>query len=130
VGVAQNALEMAIDYAKMRVQFGKPIIEFPRIFDKIASIAVETHISRLLTWAAARKKDCGERCDLEAGCAKLFAAKTAWAAADDALQIHGGAGFALEAPISRVLCDARILGIFEGASEIQAEVIARRICNA
>ncbi|MDB2488774.1 acyl-CoA/acyl-ACP dehydrogenase, partial [Alphaproteobacteria bacterium] len=72
-------------------------------------------------------KDADQRCDLEAGMAKLLAARVAWAAADNALQVHGGNGFAMEYPVSRVLCDARILNIFEGAAEIQADIIARRL---
>jgi (2S)-methylsuccinyl-CoA dehydrogenase len=119
VGVAQNALD--------RVQFGKALIRFPRVADKLAMIAVETMIARQLTYFAARQKDLGRRCDLEAGMAKLLGARVAWGAADNALQIHGGNGFALEYPISRLLCDARILNIFEGAGEIQAHVIARRV---
>jgi (2S)-methylsuccinyl-CoA dehydrogenase len=127
VGVAQCAFELALRYAKERVQFGKLIIAFPRVADKLAMMAVEIHIARQLTYFAGRAKDAGRRCDLEAGMAKLLAARVAWAAADNALQIHGGNGFALEYPISRVLCDARILNIFEGAAEIQAQVIARRL---
>src|SRR6266581_9768121 len=127
VGVAQSAMELALRYAKERVQFGKALIHFPRVADKIAMMAVEVHIARQLTYFAARAKDEGKRCDLEAGQAKLLGARVAWAAADNALQIHGGNGFALEYPVSRVLCDARILNIFEGAAEIQAQVIARRI---
>ncbi|MCG6122047.1 MAG: acyl-CoA dehydrogenase family protein [Microvirga sp.] len=127
VGVAQSALDLGLRYAQERVQFGKPLVSFPRVSDKLAMIAAETHLSRLITYFAAREKDAGERCDLEAGMAKLLAARVAWAAADAALQIHGGNGFALEYPISRVLCDARILSIFEGAAEIQAQVIARRL---
>ena len=127
VGVAQCAFELGLRYAKERVQFGKPIIAFPRVADKLAMMAVEIHIARQLTYFAGRAKDAGRRCDLEAGMAKLLAARVAWAAADNALQIHGGNGFALEYPISRVLCDARILNIFEGAAEIQAQVIARRL---
>ena len=110
-----------------RRQFGKPIIAFPRVADKLAMMAVEIMVARQLTYFAAREKDAGRRCDLEAGMAKLLAARVAWANADNALQIHGGNGFALEYPISRVLCDARILNIFEGAAEIQAQVIARRL---
>ena len=110
-----------------RIQFGKPIIAFPRVSDKLAMMAAEILLARQLTYFAAREKDAGRRCDLEAGMAKLLAARVAWAAADNALQIHGGNGFALEYPISRVLCDARILTIFEGAAEIQAQVIARRL---
>ncbi|MGO9458844.1 MAG: acyl-CoA dehydrogenase family protein [Rhodomicrobium sp.] len=127
VGVAQSAMDLALRYAQERQQFGKPIIDFPRVSDKIAMMAAETMIARQLTYFAAREKDGGRRCDLEAGMAKLLAARVAWAAADSALQIHGGNGFALEYQISRVLCDARILSIFEGAAEIQAQVIARRL---
>ena len=127
VGVAQCAFELGLRYAKERMQFGKTIIHFPRVADKLTMMAVEIHIARQIAYFAARAKDEGRRCDLEAGMAKLLAARVAWAAADNALQIHGGNGFALEYPISRVLCDARILNIFEGAAEIQAQVIARRL---
>jgi len=129
IGVAQAAMEQAMDYAQNRVQFGGPIISFPRVADKIAMMAVEIMIARQLTYYAAREKDSGRRCDLEAGMAKLLAARVAWAAADNAVQIHGGNGFALEFPASRILCDARILNIFEGAAEIQAQVIARRLLD-
>jgi (2S)-methylsuccinyl-CoA dehydrogenase len=129
VGVAQSAMDLALRYANERSQFGKPIARFPRVADKIVMMAVETMIARQLTYFAAREKDGGRRCDLEAGMAKLLAARVAWAAADNALQIHGGNGFALEYPVSRVLCDARILSIFEGAAEIQAQVIARRLLD-
>jgi (2S)-methylsuccinyl-CoA dehydrogenase len=129
VGVAQSALELALRYAKERKQFGKSILAFPRVADKVAMMAVETAIARQLTYHAAREKDSGRRCDLEAGMAKLLAARVAWNAADNAVQIHGGSGFALESPVSRVLCDARILSIFEGAAEIQAQVIARRLLD-
>ncbi len=127
IGVAQAALDLALRYGQERIQFGRPIIEFPRVADKIAMMAVEIMIARQLTYFAAREKDQDIRCDLEAGMAKLLGARVAWAAADNALQIHGGNGFALEYPVSRVLCDARILNIFEGAAEIQAQVIARRL---
>jgi (2S)-methylsuccinyl-CoA dehydrogenase len=130
IGVAQSAMDLALRYANERLQFGKPILAFPRVADKIAMMAVETMIARQLTYFAAREKDGGRRCDLEAGMAKLLAARVAWAAADNAVQIHGGNGFALEYPVSRVLCDARILSIFEGAAEIQAQVIARRLLEA
>jgi (2S)-methylsuccinyl-CoA dehydrogenase len=129
IGVAQSALDLALRYANDRTQFGKPIIAFPRVADKIVMMAVEIMIARQLTYHAAREKDQGHRCDLEAGMAKLLAARVAWAAADNAVQIHGGNGFALEYPVSRVLCDARILNIFEGAAEIQAQVIARRLLD-
>ncbi len=127
VGVAQSALDLGLRYAQDRVQFGKPLIDFPRVADKLAMMAVEIAIARQMTYYSARAKDAGKRCDLEAGMAKLLGARVAWAAADNALQIHGGNGFALEYAISRVLCDARILNIFEGAAEIQAQVIARRL---
>ncbi len=127
IGVAQNALDLGLAYALDRVQFGKPIISFPRIADKLALMAVELMAARQLTYFSAREKDAGRRCDLEAGMAKLLGARVAWNNADSALQIHGGNGFALEYQVSRVLCDARILNIFEGAGEIQAQVIARRL---
>ena len=127
LGVAQCALALGLKYAKERIQFGKPLFSFPRVFNKIVSMAVEIHVARQITYFAAREKDEGKRCDLEAGMAKLLGARVAWAAADNALQIHGGNGFALEYPVSRVLCDARILNIFEGAAEFQAQVIARRL---
>jgi len=127
VGVAQAAMDLGLKYALDRNQFGKPIYAFPRIYNKIVMMAVETMIARQLTYFSARQKDQGHRCDLEAGMAKLLGARVAWANADCALQIHGGNGFALEYPISRVLCDSRILNIFEGAAEIQAQVIARRL---
>jgi (2S)-methylsuccinyl-CoA dehydrogenase len=129
VGVARNALELALAYAQERVQFGRPIAAFPRIAAKLAWMAVETMIARQLTLFAAREKDSGRRCDIEAGMAKLLGARVAWANADNAVQIHGGNGYAVEFPISRVLCDARILSIFEGTAEIQAHVIARGLLS-
>src|SRR5579871_673837 len=129
VGVALSAMDLGLRYALERQQFGKSLIAFPRVSDKLAMMAVEITIARQISYYAAREKDEGRRCDLEAGMAKLLAARVAWAAADNALQIHGGNGFALEYPISRVLCDARILNIFEGAAEIQANVIARRLLD-
>ncbi|MDZ4761526.1 MAG: acyl-CoA dehydrogenase family protein [Alphaproteobacteria bacterium] len=126
IGVAQNALELGLRYALDRTQFGRQIFDFPRTSDKLVMMAAELLGVRQLTYFSARQKDDGKRCDLEAGLAKMLAARVAWAAADNALQIHGGNGFALEYPISRVLCDARILNIFEGAGEVQAMVIARR----
>jgi len=127
VGVALCAMDLGLRYAIERTQFGQQLIEFPRVRDKLAMMAVEITITRQLSYYAAREKDEGRRCDLEAGMAKLLGARVAWSCADNALQIHGGNGFALEYPISRVLCDARILNIFEGAAEIQANVIARRL---
>ncbi|HEX7775664.1 MAG TPA: acyl-CoA dehydrogenase family protein, partial [Parvibaculum sp.] len=127
IGVAQAALELGLTYAQERIQFSQAIFNFPRVSGKLVMMAVEILVARQLTYHAAREKDGGRRCDLEAGMAKLLGARVAWAAADNALQIHGGNGFALEYKISRVLCDARILNIFEGAAEIQAQVIARRL---
>ncbi|MCZ8122060.1 MAG: acyl-CoA/acyl-ACP dehydrogenase [Magnetospirillum sp.] len=127
VGVARAALDASVAYARTRVQFGKPILGFARVADKIAMMAAEILAARLLARHAARRKDAGGRCDLEAGMSKLLAARVAWACADNAVQIHGGNGYALEYPVSRLLVDARILAIFEGAAEIQAEVIARRL---
>jgi (2S)-methylsuccinyl-CoA dehydrogenase len=129
VGVAQCALELGLKYARERIQFGKPIYAFPRISGKLAWMAVETMIVRQLSYFAAREKDSDRRCDIPAGMAKLLAARVAWSNADNALQIHGGNGYAQEYPISRVLCDARILNIFEGAAEIQAQVVARGLLS-
>ncbi|KGB56051.1 Acyl-CoA dehydrogenase-like protein [Sphingopyxis sp. LC81] len=125
VGVARRALELGLGYALNRKQFGKAIVHFPRVADKLAMSLVDFVAARELSYAAARAKDGGKRCDIEAGMAKLLAARAAWSNADASLQIHGGNGYALEYEISRVLCDARILNIFEGAAEIQAQVIAR-----
>ncbi len=127
IGVAAAALDVGMQYAIDRKQFGKALVEFPRVSGKLAMMAVEIMIARQLTYFSAWEKDHGRRCDLEAGMAKLLGARVAWAAADNALQIHGGNGFALEYTISRILCDSRILNIFEGAAEIQAQVIARRL---
>jgi len=129
VGVAQCAMELGLSYARERIQFGKPIYRFPRVAGKLAWMAVETMVARQLTYFAARQKDSDRRCDIEAGMAKLLAARIAWANADNALQVHGGNGYAEEYPISRVLCDARILNIFEGAAEIQAQVIAKGLLS-
>ncbi|CAJ1405232.1 unnamed protein product [Effrenium voratum] len=127
LGVAQSALDLGLRYAEERIQFGKALVHFPRVSDKLAMMTAELMIARQLTYFSSWQKDSGKRCDLEAGMAKLLGARVAWAAADNALQIHGGNGFALEYAVSRVLCDARILNIFEGAAEIQAQVIARRL---
>lgn len=130
IGVAWNAFDLGLQYACERKQFGAALWQFPRVSDKLALMAVECVMARELTCFAAREKDQGRRCDVEAGMAKLLAARIAWANADNALQIHGGNGYALEYQISRVLCDARILNIFEGAAEIQAQVIARGLLSA
>jgi len=129
IGVAQSALDVGMQYAQDRKQFGKSLIDFPRVSGKLAMMAVEIMIARQLTYFSAAEKDNDRRCDLEAGMAKLLGARIAWACADNALQIHGGNGFALEYKVSRILCDARILNIFEGAAEIQAQVIARRVLD-
>ena len=130
LGVAQSALETGLRYARERQQFGKEIYAFPRVHGKLAWAAAEIMAARQLTHFAAREKDAERRCDLEAGMAKLLAARVAWSAADNAVQIHGGNGYAEEFPISRIMCDARILNIFEGAAEIQAQVIARRLLES
>lgn len=127
IGVAQSALDVGMQYAIDRKQFGKSLINFPRVSGKLAMMAVEIMVARQLTYFSAAEKDADRRCDVEAGMAKLLGARVAWACADNALQIHGGNGFALEYKVSRILCDARILNIFEGAAEIQAQVIARRL---
>ena len=127
VGVALSAMDVGLSYALDRWQGGSRIFDYPRVGDKLAMMAVEITVARQIAYHAAREKDEGRRCDLEAGMAKLLAARVAWACADNAVQIHGGNGFALEYPVSRILCDARILNIFEGAAEIQAQVIARRL---
>ena len=127
IGIAQNALDLAISYANNRKQFRKPLINFQRIYNKIAIMIVEIILGRQLVYFAAKNKDQGRRCDLEAGMAKLLCARIAWSCADNSLQIHGGNGYALEYDISRVFCDARVLNIFEGTAEIQAQIIGRRI---
>jgi (2S)-methylsuccinyl-CoA dehydrogenase len=129
VGVGWRAFDLAWRYANERRQFGQPIVEFPRVSDKLAMMVAETVMARELTHFAAEEKDKGHRCDIEAGMAKLLAARVAWSNADTGLQIHGGNGYALEFEISRVLCDARILNIFEGAAEIQAQVIGRGLIS-
>ena len=127
IGVAQAALDVGLQYALDRKAFAQPLANFPRVSGKLAMMAVEIAVARQLTYFSAYEKDHDRRCDLEAGMAKLLGARVAWACADNALQIHGGNGFALEYVVSRLLCDARILNIFEGAAEIQAQVIARRL---
>ena len=130
LGVAQCALELGVNYAIQRKQFGKSIFGFPRIYGKLTAMVVDIMIARQLTWSAAREKDAGRRCDLAAGMAKLLASRVAWASADNSLQIHGGNGYAEEYPISRVLVDSRILNVFEGTGEIQAQIIARRLLES
>lgn len=129
LGVAWRAFELGLNYAAGRKQFEKAIVEFPRVSDKLALMLAEIVMARAITYHAAQEKDQGRRCDIEAGMAKLLAARVAWSNADASLQIHGGNGYALEYEISRVLCDARILNIFEGAAEIQAHVIGRGLLS-
>ena len=129
VGVAQNALDLAISYSSNRTQFDNQLINFQRIYNKIALMIVETILGRQLVYFAAKNKDAGLRCDLEAGMAKLLCARIAWSCSDNSLQIHGGNGYSLEYDISRVLCDARVLSIFEGTAEIQAQIIGKRLLN-
>ena len=129
IGVAQNALELSLNYANARSQFNSSIIDFARVGGKIGWMAVETMIARQLTYFSARQRDNNQRCDIEAGMAKLLAARVAWSNADNGVQIHGGNGYAEEFVMSRVLCDARILNVFEGAAEIQAGIIARGLLS-
>ena len=129
IGVAWCAYDLGLRYAEERKQFARSIIEFPRVADKLALMLCEVVAARELSYFAALEKDKGRRCDVEAGMAKLLAARVAWSNADTALQIHGGVGYSLEYEISRVLCDARILNIFEGAGEIQAHVIGRGLLS-
>ena len=130
LGVAQNALDLSISYASIRTQFDNQLINFQRIYNKIALMIVEIILGRQLVYFAAKNKDAGRRCDLEAGMAKLLCARIAWSCSDNSLQIHGGNGYSLEYDISRVLCDARVLSIFEGTAEIQAQIIGKRILNS
>ena len=129
IGVARNALELASGYARQRVQFSRPILSFPRVAGKIGWMVAEIMLLRQLVYHAARRVDTGLRCDVEAGMAKMLSARVAWSCADNALQIHGGNGYATEYDVSRVLCDARVLSIFEGSAEIQANIIARGLIN-
>jgi (2S)-methylsuccinyl-CoA dehydrogenase len=130
VGLAKAALDDALLYSVERSQFGQPIFEFPRVARKIGRMVARVQAARQLAFHAARRKDSGARCDLEAGMAKLLATRVAWEAADANVQIHGGNGFAEEYLASRLLVDARVLSIFEGANEIQAHVVARRLLDS
>ncbi|RVT94460.1 acyl-CoA dehydrogenase family protein [Sphingomonas crocodyli] len=130
IGVGWNAFDVALRYATERKQFGKQLADFPRVTDKLALMVAELVMARELTYSSARHKDKGQRCDIEAGMAKLLGARVAWSNADLNVQIHGGNGYALEYEASRILCDARILNIFEGAAEIQAHVIGRGLAAA
>lgn len=127
VGVAQAAFETAVKYAKQRTQFGQPIGDFQVIRHKLAHMAVEIEAGRQLCYFAASQKDTGKRCDYEAGLAKAFAAEMAERVTREAMQVHGGYGYSMEFEAQRFWRDARVLSIFEGTSEIQYEVIGRRI---
>lgn len=127
VGVAQAALDAALRYAKERIQFNRPIAEFQVIRHKLAHMATEIEAARQLTWYACAIKDTGRRCDLEAGMAKAFAAEMAERVTSEALQVFGGYGYSREFPAQRFWRDARLFRIFEGTTEIQYEIIAKRL---
>ena len=120
-------MDLGLRYALERQQFGQTLMNFPRVRDKLAMMAVEVTITRQLSYYAAREKDEGRRCDLEAGMAKLLGARVAWACADNALQIHGGNGYSREYRIERLFRDVRLAQIYEGTNQIQRLIIARQI---
>ena len=127
VGIAQRALELALRYSQERKTFGKPIAEHQAIQFKLADMATKVEAARLLTLKAARMKDAGERSDLEAGMAKLFASEAGKEVVEDAFRIHGGYGYSKEYEIERLYRDAPLLLIGEGTSEIQRMVIGRTL---
>jgi alkylation response protein AidB-like acyl-CoA dehydrogenase len=127
VGLAQRALELALKYAQERKTFGRPIAEHQAIQFKLADMATQLDAARLLTLRAARMKDAGERSDMEAGMAKLFASEAARYCAEECLRIHGGYGYSKEYEIERLYRDAPLLLIGEGTSEIQKMVIGRKL---
>src|SRR5438105_7445356 len=127
VGIAQRALELALRYSQERKTFGKPIAQHQAIQFKLADMATQVDAARLLTRRAARMKDAGERSDLEAGVAKLFASETARFCAEECLRIHGGYGYSKEYEIERIYRDAPLLLIGEGTSEIQRMVIGKKL---
>lgn len=127
VGVAQAAYDAALSYAKEREAFGRPISQHQAIAFKLAEMATKLEAAKLLTFEAARKADAGERVDLAAGMAKLFASETASELALDAMRIHGGNGFTSEYPVERYYRDAPLMIIGEGTSEIQKLVISRAL---
>ena len=127
IGLAQAAFEAAIDYAKTRKQFGKPIGQFQLIRAKLADMATQVETARQLGYAVASKYDAGGRLDLEAGMAKLFASEMAQRVCQDAMQVHGGNSMALDFPVNRFWRDSSLCTVGEGTSEIQREIIARRI---
>jgi alkylation response protein AidB-like acyl-CoA dehydrogenase len=125
VGVARAAFDAALAYAQQRITFGKPIAEHQAIQLKLADMATRLEASRLLTLHAAQRKMAGERCDVEAGMAKLFASETAMELATESMRIHGGAGYTTDLPVERYFRDAPLMMIGEGTNEIQRLVIAR-----
>jgi alkylation response protein AidB-like acyl-CoA dehydrogenase len=127
VGLAQRALELALKYSQQRRAFGKPIAEHQAIQFKLADMATQVEAARLLTRKAARMKDAGERSDIEAGMAKLFASEAGRFCAEESLRIHGGYGYSKEYEIERIYRDAPLLLIGEGTSEIQRMVIGRKL---
>jgi alkylation response protein AidB-like acyl-CoA dehydrogenase len=127
VGLAQGALDMALDYARERRAFGQPISKFQAIQAKLADLSTEIEAARLLTYKAAALKDRGERFGLTAAQAKLKTGRLAVRAADEAVQIHGGYGYIEEYPVCRFYRDAKILTIGEGTDEVQQMVIARAL---
>jgi alkylation response protein AidB-like acyl-CoA dehydrogenase len=127
VGVARRAFEESIAYAQQRETFGRPIAQHQAIQFKLADMGTKLHAARLVCFDAARKKQRGERCDLDAGMAKLFCSETCWEICQEALRIHGGNGYASEYPIERLYRDAPLMIVGEGTSEIQKMVIARRL---
>jgi alkylation response protein AidB-like acyl-CoA dehydrogenase len=127
VGVAQRAMELALRYSQERKTFGKPIAQHQAITFKLAEMGTRLEAARLLTLKAARMKDAGERSDLEAGMAKLFASEAAKSNAEEALRIHGGYGYSKEYEIERIYRDAPLLLIGEGTSEIQKMVIGKKL---
>ena len=127
VGIAQRALELGLRYAQERKTFGKPIAEHQAIQFKLADMATKVEAARLLTLKAARMKDAGERSDLEAGMAKLFASETGKEVVEDCFRIHGGYGYSKEYEIERLYRDAPLLLIGEGTSEIQRMVIGKKL---
>jgi alkylation response protein AidB-like acyl-CoA dehydrogenase len=127
VGIAQRALELGLRYSQERKAFGKPIAQHQAIQFKLADMATKVEAARLLTLKAARMKDAGERSDLEAGMAKLFASETGKEVVEDAFRIHGGYGYSKEYEIERLYRDAPLLLIGEGTSEIQRMVIGRKL---
>jgi alkylation response protein AidB-like acyl-CoA dehydrogenase len=127
VGIATRAFEEAIRYAQQRETFGKPIAQHQAVQLKLAQMATKIEAARLLTMQAAERKNAGERADLEAGMAKLFATETAEEVALEAMRIHGGAGYSQELVVERIYRDAPVLILGEGSNEIQQLVIARRL---